>query len=116
MGLTSPSLPSSFTYKIGSKDNYIDGLTWMTTFTLVQDDQSPLAVSLQTPVFIQTEECTAGGVAIDPYGAITIASSVSNDVTITITAELNGTVYSTESPVALATAKPGDTITLVAAA
>lgn len=116
MGLTSPSLPSSFTYTISAIDNYHDGDKWMSTFSFVQSDQNPLAVSLQTPVWVQTEECTAGGVAVDPYGALTVASSVSNDVTITITAELNGTVYASGSAVALGTAKVGDTVTLSAAA
>ena len=115
MALNTLDLPASFVYKIAGIDDYHEGSKWMTTFTLAQQDPVPLTLAYQTPVFIQTEECTAGGVAVDPYGALTVASSVSNDVTITIAAEVNGALYQTASPVALATAKVGDTITLVAA-
>lgn len=114
MGLKTLDLPASFVYKIASIDTYHEGSKWMSTFTLEQQDPVSLSLALQTPVFIETEECTAGGVAVDPYGALTVASSVSNDVTVTLAAELNGALYQTASPVALGTAAVGDTITLAA--
>lgn len=116
MGLKTLDPPASFTYTIAAIDNYHDGSKWMSTFTFVQEDPGNLTLALQTPVFIQTEECTAGGVAVDPYGALTVASSVSNDVTVKLAADLNGTLYETAEDVALASAKVGDTVTLSAAA
>lgn len=112
MSINTIALPASISFAVGTVDTFHDGNKWGTVITLLQQDLDTLSLANQTIEFVQTEECTTGGVAVDKYGAFTVDSSCSNDLSITITGVINGTYYDTESAVALYSVAPGDVITL----
>ena len=114
MSLKTLELPASITFLVGSVDVYKEGDSSLGTVTLVQQDPEALSLAYQTPVFIQTEEATVNGVAVDPYGAFTMNSSVTSDPEIVITAKINDTVYVSEST-DLSELSPLDEIELTAA-
>lgn len=97
--------PSTITVKITGKDISEVG----TIFTLnVQDDTATLASN--TLNFVQTEELTTAGIAVQKYGAIVIPSTKSA-TEITLVADLDGTTYTGDTNITDSSAV-GDTVVL----
>lgn len=85
------TLPSSITVHISSKDESKTA----TVFTLDADFESP-ALSPQNVNFVQTEELTTAGIAVQKYGGIMIPES-QVATNIKLVAEINGTLYTATS-------------------
>nr|DAG68985.1 MAG TPA: Head protein [Caudoviricetes sp.] len=105
------ALPATLTAEIKSKDSSEDA----TVFTL---DASIDGATLEPnkAQFIQTPELTAKGVAVNPYGAVIIPASASEEE-ITLKASIDGTVYTakakaTEKVTITASNDVGDTVNM----
>lgn len=99
-------LPTAITVKITGKDISEVG----TIFTLdVQNNTDPLAPNSVN--FVQTEDLTKVGIAVQRYGAIVIPSSQST-TGITLVADLDGTAYKSEAAVIKASSTVGTEVTL----
>lgn len=97
--------PSTITVKITGKDTSEVG----TIFTLnVQSDTATLAPN--TLNFVQTEDLTTAGIAVQKYGAVIIPSTKSASE-ITLVADLDGTTYTGATTITGASAV-GDTVVL----
>lgn len=97
--------PSSITVAINGKDVSEVG----TIFTLnVQDDTATLAPN--SVIFVQSEDLTREGIAVQKYGAIVIPSTKSTS-TITLVADLEGTTYTGATTIS-ADSAVGDTVVL----
>lgn len=97
--------PSTITVEITGKDTSEVG----TIFTLnVQSDTATLAPN--TLNFVQTEDLTTAGIAVQKYGAVIIPSTKS-DSEITLVADLDGTTYTGDTTITGASAV-GDTVVL----
>lgn len=85
--------PKTINVKITGKDTSNVG----TIFTLnVQDDTATLAPN--TLNFVQTQELTTAGIAVQKYGAIVIPSTQAS-TQITIVADLDGTTYTADTDI-----------------
>lgn len=97
--------PSTITVEITGKDTSEVG----TIFTLnVQSDTATLAPN--TLNFVQTEDLTTAGIAVQKYGAVIIPSTKSASE-ITLVADLDGTTY-TGATTITGTSAVGDTVVL----
>lgn len=102
---TTIAKPLTITVKITGKDISEVG----TIFTLnVQDDTPTLAPNSVN--FVQTEDLTKEGIAVQKYGAIVIPSTKSASE-ITLVADLDGTTYTGDTTITGASAV-GDTVVL----
>lgn len=112
MGLSTVALPGSFAFKIASIDKDGDGNI---VYTFAQQDLGSLAITDQTPVFVQTQAMTEAGIAVQPYGAIIVGKHVVATY-CNIVLDLNGTAYkygsSNSDKLTFSTAAVGDTITV----
>lgn len=99
------TLPQSITVRVGMKDETDDA----TVFTLNAEIENA-NLAPQCVKFVQTEELTAAGIAVQPYGSIMIPNSqVATD--ITLVANINGTKYTAAKTITGATTV-GTAITL----
>lgn len=102
---TSVALPASITVNIDSKDES----DVATVLTLSADFESA-GLNPRNVNFVQTEELTTAGIAVQKYGGLIIpASKVGTN--ITLVAEINGTTYTTETTINGSTTV-GTTVTL----
>ncbi len=102
---TSIALPDSITVNIDSKDES----DVATVFTFSADFESA-RLNPRNVNFVQTEELTTAGIAVQKYGGLIIpASKVGTN--ITLIAEINGTTYTTETTINGSTTV-GTTVTL----
>lgn len=101
-------LPETLTAEIQS----IDMNEKSFIYTMVIDSDNP-SLSSTNANFVQTEECVKAFIAVHPYGAFIVPGTGVD--TFTPVAEINGTLYN-GTPVTIATATVGDTITLTKAA
>lgn len=96
---------ASYTVEITGKDTS----DVATVYTLgVQDDNASLVQG--TYQFVQTEQSTADGIAILPYGAVMIPASASSK-TVTLSMVINGVEYDATTTINAATAV-GKTVTM----
>lgn len=102
------TLPSTFTYKVGSKS--LDG-EGNVTLTLVPNTDTP---TLETRAirFVQTQDAVEELVAVQPYGALIFPASATS---ATIALTVGGQTYISSAAVAK-TADVGDTITFAVSA
>lgn len=92
------ALPASITVHIGMKDETDDA----TVFTLDVDDES-VGIYSQAVNFIQTQELTTAGIAVQKYGGLIIPNSqVATE--ITLVADIKGAIYTATTKVSGATA------------
>lgn len=97
--------PASITVNVDAKDES----DVATVFTISADFESA-GLSPQNVNFVQTEELTKSGIAVQKYGGLIIpASQIATD--ITLVAEINGVSY-TATDVVNATTTVGSTVTL----
>lgn len=101
----SVTLPASVTYVIADKSVSDEG----TILTLEADPAAP-AIVAGNARFVQTEDLTEAGIAVQPYGMITIpADQASTD--IELVAVVDGTTYTATADISAAS-DVGDTVTL----
>lgn len=101
----SVTLPASVTYVIADKSVSDEG----TVLTLEADPAAP-AIVAGNARFVQTEDLTEAGIAVQPYGMITIpADQASTD--IELVAVVDGTTYTATADISAAS-DVGDTVTL----
>ena len=102
---TSIALPASITVNIDSKDE--NDVATVLTFSA---DFESAGLNPRNVNFVQTEELTTAGIAVQKYGGLIIpASKVGTN--ITLVAEINGTTYTTETTINGSTTV-GSTVTL----
>lgn len=77
--------------------------------TLSVGDNTSLQPSNVT--FVQTEQCTKDGIAVQKYGAL-LASTSNATKNVTLVATINGTTYTATTNIKLSTVAVGATITL----
>lgn len=87
------ALPGSLTCKITTKDAGEEA----TVFAISADTDSA-SLAPNSVHFIQTEELTTAGIAVQKYGAIIIPAR-QGETEITVEAEVNGTVYKGETAI-----------------
>lgn len=98
------TLPDTLTVEVDS----LDTNDVATVATLAVKDSTSLQPSAVN--FVQTEQCTTDGIAIQKYGAIIIPSSATSKA-ITLVAEIEGTKYTATTTITSAI-EVGATITL----
>lgn len=89
----------------------IDGISTAETgvvVTLLVDSDNPTLASTEAR-FVQTQQATADGIAVHPYGAIMFPP---NKTTIALEMTVKGVKYTGEAQLDTATAAVGDTITM----
>ena len=91
------TLPESITVHVGMKDETDDA----TVFTLNAEFENA-SLEPQCVNFEQTKELTAAGIAVQPYGSIMIPNS-QVETEIKLVANINGTKYTTTTPITGAT-------------
>lgn len=99
------TLPDTLTCKIIAKDVSKEAIVFA-----ISADTDGASLAPNSVHFIQTEELTTAGIAVQKYGAIIIPASKS-DTEITIEAEVNGTVYKGETKITSAS-DVGATVTM----
>lgn len=87
------ALPASITVHVDAKDES----DVATVFTISADFESA-GLSPQNVNFVQTEELTKAGIAVQKYGALIIPASQA-ETDITLVAEINGVSYTTTTAV-----------------
>lgn len=99
------ALPASITVNIDSKDE-----SKIATVLTFSTDFESAGLNPHNVNFVQTEELTTAGIAVQKYGGLIIpASKVGTN--ITLVAEINGTTYTTETTINGSTTV-GTTVTL----
>lgn len=102
---TAAALPASLTYTIDSVSTSEDG----TVITLVADPAAP-ALTGGNVKFVQTQALTQAGIAVQPYGMITIPTAQAS-TNITLVATVDGTTYTAGAAITAAS-DVGTTVTL----
>lgn len=102
---TAAQLPASLTYRINSVSASEDGAV----ITLVADPAAP-ALTGGNVQFVQTEALTQAGIAVQPYGMITIPTAQAA-TSITLIATVDGTMYGAAAAIT-ADSDVGTTVTL----
>lgn len=102
---TAAQLPASLTYTIDSVSTSEDG----TVITLVADPAAP-ALTGGNVKFVQTQALTQAGIAVQPYGMITIPTAQAS-TNITLVATVDGTTYTAGAAITAAS-DVGTTVTL----
>lgn len=100
-----PTAPATFTLTVDTKSTS----DVATVLTFVVDDSTP-GHAVTNLEFVQTEDLTELGVAVQKYGAIIIPSSASSE-DLTVEVVVNGVGYTATQAIA-ANNKVGDTLTL----
>ena len=101
----SVTLPATVTYVIADKSVSDEG----TVLTLEADPAAP-AIVAGNARFVQTEDLTEAGIAVQPYGMITIPTSEAA-TDIELVAVVDGTTYTATADISAAS-DVGDTVTL----
>lgn len=101
----SVALPKTLTCEIITKDVSEEAIVFA-----ISADTDGASLAPNSVHFIQTEELTTAGIAVQKYGAIIIPASQST-TEITIEAEVNGTVY-TGATTITSTSEVGTTVTM----
>ena len=101
----SVTLPASVTYVIADKSVSDEG----TVLTLEADPAAP-AIVAGNARFVQTEDLTEAGIAVQPYGMITIPADQA-ETDIKLVAVVDGTTYTATADINAAS-DAGDTVTL----
>lgn len=99
------ALPETLTCKIITKD-----VSEEATVFAVSADTDGASLAPNSVHFIQTEELTTAGIAVQKYGAVIIPAS-QKATAITVEAEVNGTVYKGETTITSAS-DVGETVTM----
>lgn len=99
------TLPDSVTVEISAKSESDEAVA----LTLLVDD-SASTLSQNSVNFVQTEELTAAGIAVHPYGALMVPASAAATA-ITLVATIDGTTYTANATITSA-ANVGDTVVL----
>lgn len=99
------TLPASVTFTITNKSVSDTAIT-----LTLELDESTAALKPSNVNFIQTEDLTADGIAVHPFGAVMIPAS-KDDTEITLVATINGTTYTASAAITSAN-DVGDTVTL----
>lgn len=99
------ALPATVTVHVDAKDE-----SDVATVFTISADFKEASLKPQNVNFVQTEELTTAGIAVQKYGGLIIpASQVATD--ITLVAEINGTTYTADTTINGSTAV-GETVTL----
>lgn len=99
------TLPASVTYVIADKSVSDEG----TVLTLEADPAAP-AIVAGNARFVQTEDLTGAGIAVQPYGMVTIPADQA-ETNITLVAVVDGTTYTATANISAAS-DAGATVTL----
>jgi hypothetical protein len=99
------ALPTSITVHVNAKDE-----SDIATVFTISPDLDGQSLEPHNVKFIQTNELTTAGIAVQPYGGVLIPTN-KIDTNITLVAEINGTKYAAATPITGATTV-GTAITL----
>lgn len=99
------TLPASVTFTITNKSVSDTAIT-----LTLELDESTAALTPANVNFVQTEDLTADGIAVHPFGAVMIPAA-EDDTEITLVATINGTTYTASTAITSAN-DVGDTVTL----